>query len=164
MSGGGAHRRWYRQGGGRAFAHRGGYRGYRGGYRGYGRYGYRGYARHGYRGYGHRRYGYGHRRYGYGYRRYGYQYYGYRRYGYPYYRRYGYPNYGYPYYGGYYGDYYPGLALGVFGLAAGALANAYPAYGDSAWTEACARKYRSFDWGSGTYLGYDGLRHRCILP
>jgi len=25
----------------------------------------------------------------------------------------------------------------------------------------CARTYRSYDPGSGTYLGYDGLRHPC---
>jgi hypothetical protein len=25
----------------------------------------------------------------------------------------------------------------------------------------CAQRYRSYDPGSGTYLGYDGYRHRC---
>jgi hypothetical protein len=25
----------------------------------------------------------------------------------------------------------------------------------------CAQRYRSYDPGSGTYLGYDGLRHPC---
>ena len=30
--------------------------------------------------------------------------------------------------------------------------------GDSAY---CAQRYRSYDPGSGTYLGYDGLRHPC---
>jgi ABC-type nickel/cobalt efflux system permease component RcnA len=41
-----------------------------------------------------------------------------------------------------------------------------PAYGyshGSSWKAACARKYRSFDWASGTYLGYDGYRHPCVL-
>lgn len=32
---------------------------------------------------------------------------------------------------------------------------------DPAWTADCARRYRSFDRYSGTYLGYDGLRHYC---
>jgi hypothetical protein len=32
---------------------------------------------------------------------------------------------------------------------------------DEAWLDACARRYRSFDRQSGTYLGYDGLRHYC---
>ena len=31
------------------------------------------------------------------------------------------------------------------------------------WVAACARRYRSFDPDSGTYLGYDGLRHYCVL-
>ena len=26
----------------------------------------------------------------------------------------------------------------------------------------CAQRYRSYDPASGTYLGYDGLRHPCI--
>lgn len=30
-----------------------------------------------------------------------------------------------------------------------------------AWYDSCAARYRSFDPGSGTYLGYDGLRHFC---
>ena len=34
-----------------------------------------------------------------------------------------------------------------------------PGYGGSvAW---CEQHYRSYDPGSGTYLGYDGLRHSC---
>jgi hypothetical protein len=68
-----------------------------------------------------------------------------------------------------------GLALGAI---IGGAANAYgppppgyyappPAYyapppppaGD--WYAYCASKYRSFDPASGTYLGYDGLRHPC---
>ncbi|WP_347338749.1 BA14K family protein [Bradyrhizobium zhanjiangense] len=31
--------------------------------------------------------------------------------------------------------------------------------GDSA--AYCAQRYRSYDPASGTYLGYDGLRHPC---
>ncbi|MET0277599.1 MAG: BA14K family protein, partial [Pseudorhodoplanes sp.] len=34
-----------------------------------------------------------------------------------------------------------------------------PAGGD--WYAYCASKYRSFDPASGTFLGYDGLRHPC---
>ncbi len=32
---------------------------------------------------------------------------------------------------------------------------------DPAWIAYCARRYRSFDPYSGTYLGRDGLRHYC---
>jgi len=76
----------------------------------------------------------------------------------------------------------PGVGLGV-GLATGALvgsalaapyyydngyyaappaypAEAYPAQsgGDEAY---CMQRYRSYDPASGTFLGYDGLRHPC---
>jgi hypothetical protein len=65
-----------------------------------------------------------------------------------------------------------GLALGA---ALGAAAAAPPpppaayyepdyepdyAQGDD-WLAYCSSKYRSFDPRSGTYLGYDGLRHPC---
>jgi hypothetical protein len=65
--------------------------------------------------------------------------------------------YGYgPYYDSYYGDDY-----------------AYDDYYDSGYPAAgvvvsggvdpayCAQRYRSYDPASGTYLGYDGLRHPC---
>lgn len=89
--------------------------------------------------------------------------------------------YGYP--GGYYGGGYGrnngaavaagvigGLALGaVIAGAASAPPPGYyappayapppPAGGD--WYAYCASKYRSFDPASGTFLGYDGLRHPC---
>lgn len=29
------------------------------------------------------------------------------------------------------------------------------------WRLRCSRRYRSFDWRTGTYLGYDGYRHYC---
>lgn len=32
------------------------------------------------------------------------------------------------------------------------------------WESACARKYRSFDPRSYTFLGRDGRRYRCVLP
>jgi hypothetical protein len=34
-----------------------------------------------------------------------------------------------------------------------------PAMGDASY---CAQRYRSYDPASGTYLGYDGLRHPCL--
>jgi len=33
--------------------------------------------------------------------------------------------------------------------------------GTAAWYAYCSRKYRSFDPQTGTYLGYDGIRHAC---
>jgi len=48
--------------------------------------------------------------------------------------------YGYPYRYPYYSPYYPGYG------------------GDDAY---CASRYRSYDPVTGTYLGYDGLRHPC---
>ncbi len=59
-----------------------------------------------------------------------------------------------------------GLALGA-AIAGAASAPppppAYaPVYGARAdWIAYCSSKYRSFDPASGTYLGYDGLRHPC---
>ena len=32
-----------------------------------------------------------------------------------------------------------------------------------AWLDSCSRRYRSFDPASGTYVGYDGLVHPCVL-
>ncbi len=85
------------------------------------------------------------------------------------------------YYRGYRGGYRGGyrrdsgaVAAGVIGgLALGAMIGAAaaqpppPAYygrpygGDRDWLAYCSSKYRSFDPRSGTYLGYDGLRHPC---
>ncbi len=36
-----------------------------------------------------------------------------------------------------------------------------PAPGRGDWMAYCSAKYRSFDPGTGTYLGYDGFRHEC---
>ncbi len=82
------------------------------------------------------------------------------------------------YYRGYHG--YRGggdVAAGVLGgLALGAaVSGAYAStpyasggygygYGDAPdddWISYCSSKYRSFDPASGTYLGYDGVRHPC---
>ncbi len=91
-----------------------------------------------------------------------------------------------PWYGpGYYGDYvYVGNAqdpwaysavdpyyYGGVGLSYGDVAPTYgttPRYNAYAYSEApadqvgyCARRYRSYDPSSGTYLGNDGIRHAC---
>lgn len=94
---------------------------------------------------GSRRY-HGHRRY-YGPRRY----YGHRRYYRPYYG-YGYRR--------YYDDDGAALAAGILGLAAGAAIASGSGY-RSDWHAYCASKYRSYNPRTGTYLGYDGRRHRC---
>jgi hypothetical protein len=91
---------------------------------------------------------------------------------------------GYGYRGGYRGRYYgPGIGLGI-GLATGALiggalASPYYAqgyYGSGYYAPAprvyygapvgggvayCMRRFKSYDPASGTYLGYDGMRHAC---
>ncbi|MBR0992413.1 BA14K family protein [Bradyrhizobium japonicum] len=56
-----------------------------------------------------------------------------------------------PYYG------YYGYGPGYYGPAYGAPA---PYVGVDA-VDYCARRFRSYDPYSGTYLGYDGLRHPC---
>ena len=93
------------------------------------------------------------------------------------YRRHGY----YRGHRGYYGRHYRrdrggavaagvigGLALGaILGAAASAPPPPPPVYygptyaADRDWLAYCSSKYRSFDPRSGTYLGYDGLRHPC---
>lgn len=66
--------------------------------------------------------------------------------------RFGFGFYGGPYYGGPYYDYdYDYGPPVVYGAPA-------PAGGGAAY---CAQRYRSYDPGSGTYLGYDGMRHPC---
>ncbi len=79
------------------------------------------------------------------------------------------------------GGFWPGVAAGAF--VGGALASSYydPYYYDSyayyddgyyddggvavvaggGDASYCAQRYRSYDPASGTYLGYDGLRHPC---
>jgi len=60
---------------------------------------------------------------------------------------------------------FPFFALGV---GVGAYAADYPYYYDNSYYAAgndavayCASRYQSYDPASGTYLGYDGLRHPC---
>ncbi len=70
-------------------------------------------------------------------------------------------------------------AAGIAGLAAGAILGGVlsqprvieepvygaPAYGapgyDASPEDYCAQRYRSYNPASGTYLGFDGLRHPC---
>jgi hypothetical protein len=73
-------------------------------------------------------------------------------YGYDYDYAPGYYNYGYD--PGYYSY---GYAPGGYGYAPGGYVSAAPDE-DAAY---CAQRYRSYDPASGTYLGYDGLRHPC---
>jgi hypothetical protein len=59
--------------------------------------------------------------------------------------------------GGYYGG-YDGYDDGYYGDSYGP-AYAYEGGDDGAGY--CMQRYRSYDPNSGTYLGYDGLRHPC---
>ncbi len=84
------------------------------------------------------------------------------------------------------GPYYRGYAGGPYygGGAWGARAAYYGAYGNNAYgnnynsyaayngndtvavadaVAYCSQRFRSYDMASGTYLGYDGLRHACPL-
>jgi hypothetical protein len=67
-----------------------------------------------------------------------------------------YPNYGYDY----------GYAAPVYEDAAPVYADPGPVYAEGGPVGGddegyCARRYRSYDPASGTYLGFDGLRHPC---
>ena len=67
------------------------------------------------------------------------------------------------------------IAAGIFGAAfgaiiGGAIANQHQGdvvvrrQGDySAHVDACYARYRSYDERTDTFLGYDGIRHRCNL-
>lgn len=66
-----------------------------------------------------------------------------------------------------------GLGLAVGALAAGAIANSQPRYvvpsgslqpWTRAWYNYCDNKYRSFNPRTGTYRGYDGQDHFCVVP
>ncbi|TXM72784.1 MULTISPECIES: BA14K family protein [unclassified Methylobacterium] len=94
-------------------------------------------------------------------RRFGHRHHGFRR-GYGYRRGYG-RGYGYrrgPGVGAAVGAGVAGLAAGA--IIGGAIANsqAQAAQGSEA-VAACARRFRSYDASSGTYLGNDGDRHTC---
>lgn len=93
-------------------------------------------------------------------------------------RRHGNRHYGNRYYGGrgyYYNDNNWGgaAAAGVLGLATGAIiANSMnqPRYDDAPryyagddYIAYCSSRYRSFNPRTGTFTGYDGLQHRCVM-
>jgi hypothetical protein len=93
------------------------------------------------------------------------RYYGPRRYyaGPRYYGRRGY-YYG-PRYGYYRRDRGSAAAAGALGLATGAIIGGAIASQQAQAAQSthayCAQRFRSYDPASGTYLGYDGLRHPC---
>jgi len=39
-----------------------------------------------------------------------------------------------------------------------------PPVGSNEWKQMCSRKYKSFNWETGYYLGYDQQYHLCQLP
>lgn len=59
------------------------------------------------------------------------------------------------------------LVAGIIGFALGAAIVGtmdqaeHARTADDSWDAYCARRYRSYDPRSRTYLGYDGLRHYC---
>ena len=60
----------------------------------------------------------------------------------------------------YYGPYYPyGLAYYPYGPGYPAAGPGYPA--PAGGVNECARRYKSYDPATGTFLGHDGARHPC---
>lgn len=96
--------------------------------------------------------------------------YGWRGYGRPY--RYGYSGYpyrygysGYPYGYGNYGyddnDGSDAVVAGIAGLAVGAILGGALSHHRYHAGGSCAARFQSYNPATGTYLGYDGLRHPC---
>lgn len=54
-------------------------------------------------------------------------------------------------------------AAALFGFVAGAAAGAINGAANGSHRAACEARYRSYDWRSDTFLGYDGKRHYCRL-
>lgn len=54
-------------------------------------------------------------------------------------------------------------AAALFGFAAGAIAAGAATAAGGGHVAACEARYRSYDRASDTYLGLDGVRHRCNL-
>ncbi len=54
-------------------------------------------------------------------------------------------------------------AAAIFGFVAGAAANAVAGAAGTSHQAACDARYRSYDWHTDTYMGYDGYRHPCRL-
>jgi hypothetical protein len=84
-------------------------------------------------------------------------------------RRHGYENRGrYGHRDGYYrrdNNWGGAAAAGVIGLAAGAIIanNANRSYAGDNYYEYCSARFKSFNPRTGTYTGYDGLQHRCVV-
>jgi BA14K-like protein len=49
----------------------------------------------------------------------------------------------------------------IAAVTAFAFASALPTPGNEVGTNDCASRFRSYDPATGTYLGFDGLRHPC---
>ena len=73
-------------------------------------------------------------------------------------------------YQGWYRDHYrhrdfraDNAVAGLFGFAAGVIAGSVANGGGGTHVAVCEDRYRSYDRRSDTYLGYDGIRHDCML-
>jgi hypothetical protein len=73
----------------------------------------------------------------------------------------------YYYRGGYRGHRGRNIGIGIGAAIIGGVivsqalrAERYRTYSGSG-RQQCADTFRSFDWDSGTYMGYDGVRHVC---
>ncbi len=54
-------------------------------------------------------------------------------------------------------------AAAIFGFAAAAVGSALATGASTTHGVACEARYRSYDWQSDTYMGFDGQRHYCRL-
>jgi hypothetical protein len=54
-------------------------------------------------------------------------------------------------------------AASIFGFVAGAAAGAITGAVGTTHAAACEARYRSYDWQTDTYMGFDGERHYCRL-
>ncbi len=57
--------------------------------------------------------------------------------------------------------YGPGYSNGGYAVAPVATEEEAPAASGEETVAYCQQRYRSYDVGSGTYVGYDGFRHPC---
>ena len=55
----------------------------------------------------------------------------------------------------------PGFAISI---GVPSVAYGYRSYGGGSHVQWCLNRYRSYDPGSNTFMGYDGYRHRCNSP
>jgi hypothetical protein len=59
-------------------------------------------------------------------------------------------------------DFGDSLAAGVFGFALGTMLGGALNEGGSAHVRACENAYRTYDVRTDSYMGFDGMRHRCL--